>query len=90
MTETPHSSVEGLTPSAVKRCRTGYGQLRQTLINGGFAAGDLLRIVNWPSVCKPAPCPCVKRWGGLVSEQALEAMPNRTVRVPLITRTEAG
>lgn len=63
-----------------------YSQLRQTLINGGFAAGDLLRIVDLAERLQTSTMPVREALGRLVSEQALEAMPNRTIRVPLITR----
>lgn len=87
MTETPHSSVEGLTPVGRETVQDRvYGQLRQTLINGGFAAGDPLRIVELAERLQTSTMPVREALGRLVSEQALEAMPNRTVRVPLITR----
>lgn len=87
MTETSHSSVEGLTPVGRETVQDRvYGQLRQTLINGGFAAGDLLRIVELAERLQTSTMPVREALGRLVSEQALEAMPNRTVRVPLITR----
>ncbi|EHS53671.1 transcriptional regulator, GntR family [Rhizobium sp. PDO1-076] len=63
-----------------------YGQLRRTLINGGFAAGDMLRIVDLAERLKTSTMPVREALGRLVSEQALEALPNRSVRVPLITR----
>jgi DNA-binding GntR family transcriptional regulator len=63
-----------------------YGQLRRTLINGGFAAGDMLRIVDLADRLKTSTMPVREALGRLVSEQALEALPNRSVRVPLITR----
>lgn len=63
-----------------------YGQLRRTLINGGFAAGDMLRIVDLADRLKTSTMPVREVLGRLVAEQALEALPNRSVRVPLITR----
>ncbi len=63
-----------------------YDQLRRTLINGGFAAGDMLRIVDLADRLKTSTMPVREALGRLVSEQALEALPNRSVRVPLITR----
>lgn len=87
MTETHLNSVEALTPVGRETVQDRvYGQLRQTLINGGFAAGDPLRIVDLAERLQTSTMPVREALGRLVSEQALEAMPNRTVRVPLITR----
>lgn len=87
MTETQMNSVEALTPVGRETVQDRvYGQLRQTLINGGFAAGDPLRIVDLAERLQTSTMPVREALGRLVSEQALEAMPNRTVRVPLITR----
>jgi DNA-binding GntR family transcriptional regulator len=85
--ETSTNSVEALTPVGRETVQDRvYGQLRQTLISGGFAAGDLLRIVELAERLQTSTMPVREALGRLVSEQALEAMPNRTVRVPLITR----
>lgn len=62
-----------------------YGQLRRTLIGGGFAAGDALRIVDLAERLRTSTMPVREALRRLVSEQALEVLPNRTVRVPLIT-----
>jgi DNA-binding GntR family transcriptional regulator len=81
------NSVEALTPVGRETVQDRvYGQLRQTLINGGFAAGDPLRIVDLAERLQTSTMPVREALGRLVSEQALEAMANRTVRVPLITR----
>jgi DNA-binding GntR family transcriptional regulator len=87
MTEIQTNSVEALTPVGRETVQDRvYGQLRQTLINGGFAAGDPLRIVDLADRLQTSTMPVREALGRLVSEQALEAMANRTVRVPLITR----
>ncbi|MCO5731393.1 GntR family transcriptional regulator [Rhizobium sp. SSA_523] len=87
MSDTVPGSVEGLTPVARETVQDRvYAQLRQSLISGGFAAGDLLRIVELAERLQTSTMPVREALGRLVSEQALEAMPNRTVRVPLITR----
>jgi DNA-binding GntR family transcriptional regulator len=79
---------EGLTPIARETVQDRvYAQLRQTLIDGGFAQGDLLRIVDLADRLQTSTMPVREALGRLVSEQALEALPNRTVRVPLITRS---
>lgn len=85
--ELPANSVEALTPVGRETVQDRvYAQLRQTLISGGFAAGDPLRIVDLADRLQTSTMPVREALGRLVSEQALEAMPNRTVRVPLITR----
>lgn len=63
-----------------------YGELRRSLIHGAFAAGEVLRIVDLAETLQTSTMPVREALGRLVSEQALEAMPNRSVRVPLIER----
>ncbi len=63
-----------------------YAQLRNSLINGMFDAGDVLRIVDLADRLQTSTMPVREALGRLVSEQALESLPNRSVRVPLITR----
>ncbi|MBB3320197.1 MULTISPECIES: GntR family transcriptional regulator [unclassified Rhizobium] len=63
-----------------------YSQLRNSLINGMFDAGDVLRIVDLAERLQTSTMPVREALGRLVSEQALESLPNRSVRVPLITR----
>src|SRR3954467_8536243 len=63
-----------------------YAQLRNSLINGMFDAGDILRIVDLAERLQTSTMPVREALGRLVSEQALESLPNRSVRVPLITR----
>lgn len=63
-----------------------YAQLRRSLINGMFDAGDILRIVDLADRLQTSTMPVREALGRLVSEQALEALPNRSVRVPLINR----
>jgi DNA-binding GntR family transcriptional regulator len=62
-----------------------YGELRRSLIHGMFNAGDMLRIQDLAARLQTSTMPVREALGRLVSEQALEALPNRTVRVPLIT-----
>lgn len=63
-----------------------YAQLRNSLINGMFDAGDVLRITDLAERLQTSTMPVREALGRLVSEQALESLPNRSVRVPLITR----
>lgn len=62
-----------------------YAELRRSLINGMFDAGAALRIQDLAATLQTSTMPVRDALGRLVSEQALEALPNRTVRVPLIT-----
>src|SRR5687768_18419750 len=63
-----------------------YAELRRSLIHGMFDAGEVLRIVELSETLQTSTMPVREALGRLVSEQALESLPNRTVRVPVITR----
>lgn len=63
-----------------------YAELRRSLIHGVFAAGQVLRIQDLAKTLQTSTMPVREALARLVSEQALEALPNRSVRVPLITR----
>lgn len=63
-----------------------YAELRRSLIHGMFDAGEMLRIQDIAARLQTSTMPVREALGRLVSEQALEALPNRTVRVPLIAR----
>lgn len=63
-----------------------YAELRRSLIHGMFDAGEMLRIQDLATTLQTSTMPVREALGRLVSEQALEALPNRSVRVPVITR----
>ena len=63
-----------------------YAELRRSLIHGMFDAGEMLRIQELAETLQTSTMPVREALGRLVSEQALEALPNRSVRVPVITR----
>lgn len=63
-----------------------YGELRRSLIQGVFANGETLRIADLAAKFQTSTMPVRDALSRLVSEQALEALPNRSVRVPVITR----
>lgn len=63
-----------------------YAELRRSLIHGVFDAGQALRIQDLARTLQTSTMPVREALARLVSEQALEALPNRSVRVPLITR----
>lgn len=63
-----------------------YNELRRSLIHGIFATGEMLRIADLAEKFQTSTMPVRDALSRLVSEQALEALPNRTVHVPFITR----
>jgi DNA-binding GntR family transcriptional regulator len=63
-----------------------YAELRRSLIHGVFATGQMLRIQDLAEQLRTSTMPVREALGRLVSEQALESLPNRSVRVPVITR----
>jgi DNA-binding GntR family transcriptional regulator len=63
-----------------------YAALRRSLIHGAFATGETLRIQELAERLQTSTMPVREALARLVSEQALEALPNRSVRVPVITR----
>src|SRR4051812_22962785 len=63
-----------------------YAALRRSLIHGLFDAGDMMRIQDLAATLNTSTMPVREALGRLVSEQALEALPSRSVRVPIITR----
>jgi DNA-binding GntR family transcriptional regulator len=63
-----------------------YRELRRSLIHGVFDAGEILRIQDLADTLQTSTMPVREALARLVSEQALEALPSRSVRVPLITR----
>lgn len=62
-----------------------YAELRRSLIHGVFAPGETLRIADLADRFQTSTMPVRDALSRLVSEHALEALPNRSVRVPVIT-----
>lgn len=62
-----------------------YGQLRRSLTHGVFAAGQVLRMQALADALGVSVMPVREALARLVTERALEVMPNRSIRVPLIT-----
>lgn len=62
-----------------------YAELRDNLIHGMFDAGEPLKIRDLAARLSVSTMPVREALGRLVSEHAVEAMPNRSVRVPLIS-----
>jgi DNA-binding GntR family transcriptional regulator len=61
-----------------------YRELRKALIFGSFEPGQVLTIQELAASLATSTMPVRDALSRLISEQALEAMPNRSVRVPLI------
>lgn len=63
-----------------------YKELRRALIGGIFAAGQVLTIRQLADALVTSTMPVREALGRLITEQALEALPNRSIRVPPVTR----
>ncbi|WP_319568138.1 GntR family transcriptional regulator [Cohaesibacter marisflavi] len=62
-----------------------YQELAKSLMHGVFAAGQVLRMQALADTLQVSIMPVREALARLVSDQALEMMPNRSTRVPLIT-----
>ncbi|MDT8857411.1 GntR family transcriptional regulator [Paracoccaceae bacterium Fryx2] len=62
-----------------------YSELRRALIGGLFAPSQVLTIRSLADALMTSTMPVREALGRLITEQALEALPNRTIRVPPIT-----
>lgn len=62
-----------------------YTELRRALIGGLFAPGQVLTIRQLSDALMTSTMPVREALGRLITEQALEALPNRSIRVPLVT-----
>lgn len=62
-----------------------YSELRRALIGGLFAPGQVLTIRQLADALMTSTMPVREALGRLITEQALEALPNRTIRVPPVT-----
>ena len=62
-----------------------YSELRRALIGGLFAPAQVLTIRSLADALMTSTMPVREALGRLISEQALEALPNRTIRVPPVT-----
>jgi len=62
-----------------------YSELRRALIGGLFAPGQTLTIRQLADALMTSTMPVREALGRLITEQALEALPNRSIRVPPVT-----
>ncbi len=62
-----------------------YSELRRALISGLFAPGQVLTIRQLADALMTSTMPVREALGRLITEQALEALPSRQIRVPTAT-----
>ena len=62
-----------------------YAELRRALIGGRFAPSQVLTIRTLADALMTSTMPVRDAIGRLITEQALEVLPNRTIRVPPVT-----
>ncbi len=62
-----------------------YTELRRALIGGLFAPGQVLTIRQLSDALVTSTMPVREALGRLITEQALEMLPNRSIRVPPVT-----
>ena len=76
----------GLAPVARETVQDRvYTELRRALIGGLFAPAQVLTIRSLADALTTSTMPVREAVGRLITEQALEALPNRTIRVPPLT-----
>src|ERR1700761_6129989 len=63
-----------------------YGVLRDRLMRGGFAPGQKLKIAELAGALGTSAMPVREALNRLTAERAIESMPNRSMRVPALSR----
>ncbi len=63
-----------------------YGVLRDRLMRGGFEPGQKLKIADLASALGTSAMPVREALNRLAAERAIESLPNRSVRVPSLSR----
>src|ERR1700719_2897534 len=63
-----------------------YSVLRDQLMRGGFEPGQKLKIADLASALGTSAMPVREALNRLAAERAIESMPNRSVRVPSLSR----
>src|SRR5258707_516888 len=63
-----------------------YSVLRDQLMRGGFEPGQKLKIADLASALGTSAMPVREALNRLVAERAIESMPNRSVRVPSLSK----
>lgn len=62
-----------------------YQELRRALVGGLFAPGQVLTIRQLADALATSTMPVRDAVGRLITEQALEILPNRSIRIPAVT-----
>jgi len=91
MTSTPNGVLSGLSEIVpiVERNTLGeqvYRQLRELLIAGRFSPGQTVTLRSLASAIGTSAMPVRDALRQLMVDQAIELLPNRTFRVPLMNR----
>src|SRR6201995_2571161 len=63
-----------------------YGVLRDRLMRGGFEPGQKLKIAELSTALGTSAMPVREALNRLAAERAIESMPNRSVRVPSLSK----
>jgi DNA-binding GntR family transcriptional regulator len=63
-----------------------YGVLRDRLMRGGFEPGQKLKIADLAKALGTSAMPVREALNRLAAERAIESMPNRSVRVPALSK----
>src|ERR1700750_1504433 len=63
-----------------------YSVLRDRLMRGGFEPGQKLKIADLASALGTSAMPVREALNRLTAERAVESMPNRSMRVPSLSR----
>src|ERR1700733_5969306 len=63
-----------------------YSVLRERLMRGGFEPGQKLKIAELATALGTSAMPVREALNRLAAERAIESMPNRSVRVPALSR----
>ena len=63
-----------------------YGVLRDRLMRGGFEPGQKLKIAELAEALGTSAMPIREALNRLAAERAIEALPNRSVRVPSLSK----
>jgi DNA-binding GntR family transcriptional regulator len=72
--------------SAISFQQRVYENLRNSLISGVFAPGDTLSLRRIAAANCVSPMPVREAFKRLISEHAIELLPNRTIVVPKLRR----
>ena len=85
-TTTPAIDGNGLTRASLQQ--RIYEQLRTALIGGEYAPGQTLSLRRIASASGVSPMPVREAVKRLISEGAIELLPNRTIAVPKLRRRD--